>query len=251
MWRYIGLALVGIVVVVSGFSLLDVSGGGDVGAAAVLESAEISTDNYRAVDNPNYEWNFPADHGPHEDYLTEWWYYTGNVATEDGRRFGFQFTVFRRAILPDEPEQDSEWRSRQIYNGHVTISDFETEVFFKEERFGRGAAGLAGATADPRYRVWLEDWEVIALNDDATEIRMTATVEDAAFDLTLTRVKPIVLQGEDRNGLSSKGGEASNASYYYSITRMETAGTITIEGTTYDVSGLSWMDHEFSTGALP
>ena len=43
---------------------------------------------------------FPRDLGPHEDYHTESWYSTGNLQTEEGRPFGYQFTIFRRSLLP-------------------------------------------------------------------------------------------------------------------------------------------------------
>ncbi|MEL7234638.1 MAG: lipocalin-like domain-containing protein, partial [Chloroflexota bacterium] len=239
-----------IVVVVFGFSLVEVGAGTGVGAGAAVQSADVNLEDYpRAVD-PNYDWNFPEDHGPHNDFLTEWWYYTGNVATADGRRFGFQFTIFRRAILPEDQVQDSEWRTRQMYLGHVTISDIAADEFYQEERYSRGAAGLAGATADPRYRVWLEDWEVVALNDDATEVHMVATAGNASMDIVLTQAKPIVFQGEQGNGLSFKGGEEGNASYYYSIPRLETEGTFTIGDETFEVTGNTWMDREFSTSAL-
>ena len=45
---------------------------------------------------------FPADHGPHPAFRTEWWYWTGNLreAGGGGRRFGFQLTFFRTALAP-------------------------------------------------------------------------------------------------------------------------------------------------------
>ncbi len=248
MWRIIGLGLTAVVVVIFGFSLVEISGGSDVGANAAVASADVDLADYPRATDPNYDWQFPRDHGPHPDFLTEWWYYTGNLAAEDGRRFGYQFTVFRRAVLPAEQSSDSEWRTRQVYLVHFTVSDIETGTFYHDERYSRGAAGLAGATADPRYRVWVESFEVEALNDDATQLQMTASTGDAAIDLQLTREMPIVFQGE--NGLSQKSAEAGNASYYYSIPRLETEGTLTIEGEVFDVTGVSWMDHEFSTSAL-
>ena len=49
---------------------------------------------------------FPRDLGPHDDYQTEWWYYTGNLETDVGRLFGFQLTFFRRALTPPTPKAD-------------------------------------------------------------------------------------------------------------------------------------------------
>lgn len=253
MWRYISLAVVSVAIVVFGFSLVDVGGGTDIGGSAVLVNPDVDLDAYERATDTDYDWQFPEDHGPHPDFLTEWWYYTGNVATPDGRRFGYQFTIFRRALLPpdgesDATEADSEWRTRQVYLAHFTVSDIANEAFYHDEIFSRGAAGLAGATTDPVYRVWMEDWEVRALNDDATELQLTADMGDAALDLTLEQLKPPVLQGT--NGLSPKSDDPGNASYYYSMPRLGTQGTLTVDGETFNVDGETWMDHEFSTSAL-
>jgi predicted secreted hydrolase len=51
-------------------------------------------------------------------------------------------------------------------------------------------------------------------------------------------------------GYSPKGEGEGNASNYYSLTRMETTGTVTVEGRAVEVAGLSWMDHEFGTSFL-
>lgn len=251
MWRFIGLGLVVIAVAVGGFSLID-GGSGDVEANAVIASTTTDTTGYTRAIEPR-EWSFPRDHGAHSDYRTEWWYYTGNIATEEGRHFGFQFTIFRQAISPQVVNSDSEWRTNQAYMAHFSLSDVDGERFFHEERYSRGGAGLAGALpneADPdaRYRVWLEDWEAFGLNDDASQMQINADAGDFAIALTLHQLKPYMLQGED--GLSQKSDEPGNASQYYSLTRMQTDGTITIEGEVFTVSGLSWMDREFSTSAL-
>lgn len=246
MWRFIVLGLVVLVVAVFGFSLID-GGNGDVSADAVITLPDVDTSAYaRAIDA--WDWQFPRDHGAHPAFQTEWWYYTGNLATDDGRRFGFQFTIFRRAINPVTVDTSSEWRSEQVYMVHFTVSDIAGDVFYHAERYSRGGAGLAGAEVEPLYRVWLEDWQVMALNDDATRMQIMADAADFAVDLRLEQVKPPALHGD--KGLSQKSGEEGNASYYYSLPRLETDGSITVDGETFSVSGNTWMDHEFSTSAL-
>jgi predicted secreted hydrolase len=192
---------------------------------------------------------FPRDLGPHEDYQTEWWYYTGTLQTEDGRDFGYQFTIFRRAMQPlsEVPEVDdpSTWRDNQIYLAHFTISDIGGDAFYVAERFSRGGAELAGAQAQP-YRVWLEDWSAaeVALG----KVRIQADTGEVSLDLTLAETMPPVLHGDD--GLSQKGPEPGNASYYYSIVQQATTGVLVIGGEIFSVEGLSWKDHEYSTSAL-
>ncbi|MBX3067003.1 MAG: carotenoid 1,2-hydratase, partial [Anaerolineae bacterium] len=104
------------------------------------------------------EFNFPQDHGAHPEFQTEWWYFTGNLAAADGRRFGYQMTIFRRAITPTMSDRTSEWASNQVYFGDFAVTNVAEDSFYSSNRFSRGAAGLAGATVDPRLRVWLENW---------------------------------------------------------------------------------------------
>ena len=89
--------------------------------------------------------DFPAEHGPHPDYQTEWWYYTGNLVAEGGQRFGYQLTFFRRALAPPDLrlERESAWAVDQVYMAHFALTDISGERFHATERFARGAAGLA------------------------------------------------------------------------------------------------------------
>lgn len=204
------------------------------------------------------EFTFPEDHGPHLGFKTEWWYYTGNLFTEEGRQFGYQFTIFRSQLTPqakDEKETDNEsnWNTNQLYLGHFAISDIANEEHIFEERYSRNAAGLAGAQTDP-YRIWVEDWEIKRVGNQNTDdkniaVNINAMMDDgAAIDLNITPIKPLVKQGD--KGYDKKGSEEGNASYYLSFTRMKTEGTIAKDGQEHQVSGLSWMDHEWSTSAL-
>lgn len=191
---------------------------------------------------------FPEDLGPHPEYQTEWWYYTGNVWAEDGERpFGYQLTFFRRALAPPEGAEEtaSDWRTDQIYLAHFTISDIAGEGFYPSERFSRGANGLAGAQAVP-YRVWLEDW-VAEEQADGT-VRLYAETDDVMLDLVLTQTQDPVLHGD--GGLSPKGEEVGNASYYYSFVQQETRGEFRIGNEVFTVEGKSWKDHEYSTSVL-
>jgi len=190
---------------------------------------------------------FPLDHGPHSDFQTEWWYYTGNLDAADGRHFGYQLTFFRRAITPTATTRASDWATNQIYFAHFAVTDVRNNNHWATERFSRGAAGLAGASGAP-YRVWLENWDASSLNADGSRVQLRADDTGHALALTLNAVKPLVLHGD--RGLSQKASGVGNASYYYSFTRLATEGTLTVNGEQLAVSGNSWMDHEFSTTVL-
>jgi predicted secreted hydrolase len=190
---------------------------------------------------------FPRDHGPHSQYAVEWWYYTGNLDTQDGRHFGFQLTFFRSALVPEAPARKSAWATTNIYMAHFAVTDVAVGQFHAFDRFSRAAAGLAGATGEP-YRVWLEDWSAEGSGPAGMAMRLRAAQEGVAIDLALTNQQPPLLQGDQ--GMSRKGATSGNASYYYSLTHMATNGTIEAGGQRYTVRGLSWMDHEFGTGAI-
>lgn len=193
------------------------------------------------------DFSFPADHGPHPEFRTEWWYYTGNLETAEGRRFGFQLTFFRSALAPEMPARESEWATRQAWLAHFAVSDVDGGRFRSFERWSRGAAGLAGITAEP-FRVWVKDWSARALGGQVFPMRLTGSADGVALDLALQQGKPPVLQGE--RGLSRKSAEPGNASYYYSLTRMPAAGTVRFGDERFEVTGLAWMDREWSTSSL-
>src|SRR6266508_372558 len=191
--------------------------------------------------------HFPEDLGTHEDFRTEWWYYTGNLQTSEGRHFGFELTIFRVGLLPPTAplSNDSDWSSRDIYFAHFAVSDIGSDHFYAFQRYSRPGPGLAGAQGDP-YHVWLEDWNITERTPGVYQLR--AEQGETKLDLTLTDEMGVVLHGE--NGYSRKGKDATNASYYYSQPRLRAGGSIQINSVQYAVTGLAWNDHEFSSGVL-
>ncbi|MCL5997752.1 MAG: carotenoid 1,2-hydratase [Chloroflexi bacterium] len=195
------------------------------------------------------EFLFPRDHGPHPDFQTEWWYYTGNLTDSGGRHFGYQLTFFRRALLPQSemPARESDFVSNQVYFAHFAVTDSAADQHVSFEKFSRGAAGLAGASGEP-YTVFVEDWSAVAVDEEGNTVRLKARSGAYGIELDLHSLKPPVAHGN--RGLSPKSDTLGNASYYYSLTRIEAKGRVQADGGVFDVSGLSWMDHEWSTSAL-
>jgi predicted secreted hydrolase len=227
---------------------------------------------------------FPADHGSHPEFRTEWWYYTGNLKARDGRRFGFQLTFFRTALAPAPAApaggRASAWATRQVWFAHFAVTDPAGHRFLACERWERQALGLAGAQASP-FRVWVGPWSAAAAgpetagtppmrleafsggascanpygaagsNVDAGEAPGEAgggAGGEAAIDLVLTAELPPVAQGD--RGLSAKSGEPGNASFYYSLPRLAAAGTLRLGADRLAVRGSAWMDREWSTSSL-
>jgi len=194
---------------------------------------------------PGYEYQFPRDHFSHDDFRIEWWYYTGNLESAEGQRFGYQVTFFRVSLEgTKEIVNPSAWKVDQVYFAHMTVSDIDDRKFHFFERINRKGMNNAGARSD-RFLVWNEDW---VLTERGGAHRLKAIEAGMGVDLKLTPVKPMVFHGEE--GISRKGERAGNASHYFSYPRMQTTGKIFIEGKEVQVTGTSWMDREFSSDQL-
>ncbi|HYR28292.1 MAG TPA: lipocalin-like domain-containing protein [Thermoanaerobaculia bacterium] len=188
---------------------------------------------------PGYEFAFPRDHGSHPAYQTEWWYYTGHLRTAEGRRFGFEVTFFRAGVSTNAKE--TEWDLQQIYPAHFAVTDLDAKAFRYYEKLNRGSKFTADA-AEGRLDVFNESWRVTTNPDGSW--RLVAAEGKDALDLTLRARKAPAIHGE--NGVSIKAPVAGYASHYYSMTRLEAAGTINGAKAT----GQAWMDHEFGSAAL-
>ncbi len=197
---------------------------------------------------PGYRYEFPRDHGAHDAFRTEWWYYTGHLSAADGRPFGFELTFFRRATAPPgSPASPSAWTIDHLYLAHAAVTDITGKRFLYDEKISRAGLGKAGADGD-RLHVWIDRWRAEASPGAGAPHHLTAATPKFSFDLRLTPQHPPVVHGVD--GVSRKGSRPHETSHYYSFTRLATQGRLTVDGTTHDVTGLSWMDHEYGSGDL-
>ena len=193
---------------------------------------------------PGRTWQFPADHGAHPQFKTEWWYWVGHLNNQAGESCGYQLTFFRVALRQPDPQARSAWSLYTIYFAHLAVSDPARGGFQFREKVGRGVLGLSGAGMG-RLKVWIDDWQA----DQVREVfHLRARDEGLGLDLALTPTKPPALHGQ--GGFSRKAAGFDAASYYYSLTRLETKGQLTLNGRSFEVTGVSWMDHEFFTGAM-
>ncbi len=212
---------------------------GQLRLGAVLGEAELDGYAYADTVQPI---ELSRDLGAHPAFRSEWWYLTVMLADAAGREFGVQFTVFRQALWPGA-EPANAWRTGQAYLAHLAVTDDAGGRHRELERLARGHPQLAGVSTEP-FAVWVEDWRLAAAADGGFEL--SARGPDLAVALTLAPVKPVVLQGD--RGLSRKG--PGQASYYYSFTRIDAAGAITMAGHRNVVQGSAWLDREWSTSVL-
>ncbi|HEX7151501.1 MAG TPA: lipocalin-like domain-containing protein [Thermoanaerobaculia bacterium] len=189
---------------------------------------------------PGYEFQFPRDHGSHDEYRTEWWYYTGHLRTESGRRFGFEVTFFRVGVTPGA-QAGSRWDLRHLSLAHFAITDVEGKQFRYYEKLTRTSPFTARA-ATGHLDVFNEGWRATTNPDGSW--RLVAFAGKDAIDLTLRTRKAPAVHGE--NGISVKAQGVGYASHYYSMTRLEATGRVNGQS----CSGQAWMDHEFGSSML-
>ena len=181
---------------------------------------------------------FPVDHGAHPDLRTEWWYITGH-AEQGGRLFGFQVTFFRSRVAATQ-EMHSRFAARQLLFAHAAVTDLQGAKLLHDQRIARVGFGIAEAAQDDA-RLRLRDWTLVR-EGDAWHARVPAS--GFALDLRCTPTQPVLLQGEQ--GLSRKGPLPQEASYYYSLPQLAVAGTLSLQGRSFAVTGKAWLDHEWS-----
>ena len=204
-----------------------------------------------------YRFVWPRDHAAHDDYQTEWWYYTGHVKTAAGRRFGYELTFFRVGLRPGDPKPlatQSRWRGSQLFPAHFALTDEQGKTFFHAERFSREALGM-GRASDTALDIASMDWSLRGAPAGRPDLeRMVMHAREAtpdgvdAIDFVQMPEKKPAIHGRD--GVSRKSSCASCASHYYSYTRLHTTGTLVFDGRKMTIDGLSWMDHEFGSSEL-
>jgi predicted secreted hydrolase len=199
------------------------------------------------IAEPGWQYEFPRDHHAHLEFKTEWWYFTGNLFDAEGHRFGYELTFFRHGIRP--PGERDPNASRFIVGdlkfANFAVTDGAGQKFYFDEKTSRGAFGEAGFD-DGQRLAWIEKWTVTQGGENEFDLQASATF--GALRLHLRGVKPAVVHGE--NGVSVKAAGATSASHYYSLSRLEAAGELTLNGSARAVSGQSWFDHEWSSSQL-
>src|ERR1700716_4239818 len=205
----------------------------------------VDADGFAPV-TPGRTFAFPGDHGPHPEYRIEWWYVTANLADKDGTAYGAQWTLFRQAMTPGGAQEG--WASQQIWMAHAAVTRADTHR--TSEAFARGGVGQAGVEAQP-FRAWIDSWEMRGLDgmSDTTiaPLDLKASGADFSYALRLAADRPLVLQGD---GGYSRKSERGQASYYFSQPYFKATGILTIDDKPVQVTGLAWMDREWSSQPL-
>jgi predicted secreted hydrolase len=215
-------------------------------ALCALTTASIAqTQGFSYPDvKPKRAFAFPADHGAHPDFRTEWWYVTGTVKTAKGKDLGFQITFFRTRPRVDV-NNPSKFAPQQMLFAHAAVSDPALGKIIHDQRAARAGFGIAGAkSGDADVRI--KDWHLVRLADGRFSARIVA--RGFALNLNFKPTQSVLLQGV--GGYSRKGPDPNSASYYYSLPQLATTGTIQRGASVDNITGRSWLDREWSSRYL-
>ena len=192
---------------------------------------------------------FPRDRGAHPDFRTEWWYITGQAETRatsgeaSPRRFGFQLTFFRSRV-DGTAQMKSAFAARQLIFSHAAVTDVQGGKLWHDQRIAREGFGVASASQQD-MALKLRDWTLTA---DGPRYDAELPATDFGLSLQFEETQSVLLQGQQ--GLSRKGPEEKQASYYYSQPQLATRGRLQIKDQAFEVTGKAWLDHEWSEEIL-
>ncbi len=203
-------------------------------------------DNFYAPVLPDNPLRFPADHGAHWMYRTEWWYLTAWL-DRPNNPLGLQLTFFRTRTRHD-PKNPSRFAPKQLMFGHAALADPTQPRLFHDELAARVMPSMmSGTDTALSMRSPQGSW---FLKREANDV-YRAVVKAANFEYSLTIRPPGPPVAQGRNGFSRKGPKASQASYYYSRPQCQIEGDISIgEQPALRVTGTGWLDHEWSSELL-
>ena len=198
-----------------------------------------------ALATPGVELVFPRDHGSHPQFKSEWWYITGHLDGPRDEAYGFQITFFRAARQDEEAPAGA--AASQLYLAHAAVIDKRSGLFLHEERLNNDIWNAGAAVGE--LDVYNGNWYLRMTDPDTEEMVTRFSIGDfGILKLGLRPAKPKTLFGND--GYSRKGEDPSAASYYVTFPRLEVAGEMELNGNAMPVSGVAWMDHEFSSSQL-
>ena len=129
---------------------------------------------------PGYTYSFPRDHGSHNEFKIEWWYFTGHLDATGGGRFGFELTFFRTAMDRGLPNP-SRWKIDHLYIAHFALTDITGRRFRFFEKVNRAGPGIAGADTGG-LNVWNESWSARLATG---AIQLNAAASDVKLELSL------------------------------------------------------------------
>lgn len=170
------------------------------------------------------------DEAIHAKNSLEWWYVTGFLNGDDGKRYGIEYVFFH--FRPFDR------RLRYMVNVAITSPEdsvfvYDYEVFKSKNRLN---SGLPLNFSTPLY-----DWRG---QFGKYELQANMKRHNAGFNLTTEPTQPVVLHQD--SGYVNYGNIAKAG--YYSYPQLKTGGELYLNGDTVKVEGFTWYDRQWDCG---
>lgn len=169
----------------------------------------------------------PADDAYLPDEQIQWWYWTGHLHTEEGRRFGFEvvfFTLDNFSIFRDQLVQAA---ITDVAEDNFTYEEF---IRFYPPKRTKDCFDLSSGSGN----------KVTAKGCNGVD-KLHCKVGKYELDIDLKSTKPVAMH----YGGNAHPYRFGGYTYYYSRPHMETSGTLTIEGKPHKVTGVTWFDRQY------
>jgi predicted secreted hydrolase len=215
--------------------------------SCLVARSAARTDGWGKLSREENKWtfSFPKDHGKHPAFATEWWYVSGNLESPDGKEWGYQFAMFRHS---PSVNIGSGWYLRFPMDGYMSqlaITNAAERIYIIFQKWGCPIFGHFGAD-ESSLNVWMGQW---TLTEQHGRMLLEAEQDGCGVYLEMVSLKPPVLNGH--NGFAVKEPGGAGISHHYSLTSLQTQGTIKWQGDEYSVRGKSWLDREFGSQIFP
>jgi predicted secreted hydrolase len=184
---------------------------------------------------------FPEDESVH-DNIVEWWYFNGHLKDEDGNEYSFMDCLFKVDVKRVKIPFLSKIPDKTSFFSHSIISDINNKNFnpritplslISDDSFSKPLLYIN--YINPTVRNSYINCVIEKIDESLYHIKN----ED--IDLNLFSTKNPLLEGG--RGFLDFG---VTSTYYYSLTNLKTEGRIKIKNKWINVSGKSWMDHQWA-----
>lgn len=185
---------------------------------------------------------FPNDEGYHPGNNVEWWYTTGHVTGDStGNDYSYMLTFFRF----DTTILGMTFQGFRVFN----LANDDAGTFFPEtlpvSTYSTLAQTHMEIKAPVGFLLQTHNEEFVTRKDSAGnlipfEYHVQASQANGSIDMNYrSLVRPLILE----NGFFYQG--STGFTYYYSLTKIEITGTITVDGVTETVHGTGWIDRQW------
>lgn len=213
----------------------------------------LGTAAFTGVDHPKAKPQFPDDHALHPKWGMEWYYLACNLEVEgtSGQdRIGVFVDFARERAVSNVVQGQSGWSdddAQIVYSmASANLATRKDQFTVRRRSNAQWPIKTPGSVAmsNPGDPFLFRCGPDVLQSSNPSVLPLQVLVDDGSnlrIELTVTSslAKAYFLQGDD--GFIAT---PHHPGIYYSWPQLTVSGSVTVSGTTYQVSGLGWIDHQ-------